>query len=246
MSVDWKHERICNHQIVEETATLEPDLRTIRFPRQISSDEIRLFVNCIVVPRDHPRWGFTIQDDELSVEPRKKRKIVINKASKATDDLISVTYFTRAQACPKCHGLLIHDDIEWDASGRPILVADARKLTQEVKKGVITVLGSNPFHTWIGTRIATLIGNKVISVQGLRASILDEVVKFIESYTSIQRKQIQAPQDVTPKELFLRLIEVRVEQLFEEDPTIFSVSIRFQDGTGEASQVDMQLVLPAA
>jgi len=244
MSVDWKHERTCNHQVVEERNALEPDQITIRFPRPLASSELTLRVNGIVVPEDHPRWGFSLQEDELSVEPNKKRKIVVNCPINAVDDLIAITYITKSQFCPKCHGLLIHDDIEWDSQGFPILVADARKLTQEVKKGVITILGSNPFHTWIGTRISDLIGNKVINVQGLRSALMDEVVQFLENYKNIQRKQIQAPQEVTPQELFLRLIDVRVEQLFAEDPTIFSVSIRFQDGTGAASEVELQLVLP--
>jgi len=244
MSVDWKVEKVCDHRIVAEPASLDDnDLRTIRFPRPISSNQVSLKVNGFDVPRDHPRWGFVILDDELSQPNRRKRKLVIREPSKALDDIIDVTYFTYVSFCPKCHALRVHDDLEW-LGGQPILVGDSFKLTQEVKKGVITVLGSNPFHTWIGTRIVERIGEKVINVRTIRGSIIDEISTFLDNYKSVQSKQIQSQQPVTPKEVFLKLVDLTAEPVDPLVPVVFNVVVRFQDATGEVNQTETQLVLP--
>jgi len=243
MSIDWRFEKVCDHRIVAEPAALDDDLKTIRFPRPIASKIVFLRVNGVDVPDGHPRWGFQIFDDELSVPNRRKRKLVINTPSKALDDIIDITYFTYVSFCPKCHALRLHDDFEWEG-GQPILVGDSIKLTQEVKKGVITILGSNPFHTWIGTRIVDRIGEKVVDVRAVKAAILDEITVFLENYKSVQSKQIQSQQAVTPREVFLRVIELKVEPTDPVVPIVFDVLLRFQDATGEVNQAETQLILP--
>jgi len=159
------------------------------------------------------------------------------------DDIIDLTYFTFVSFCPKCHALRVHDDFEWE-NGQPILVGDSVKLTQEVKKGVITILGSNPFHTWIGTRIVERIGEKVVNTRVVKGAIIDEISTFLDNYKSVQSKQIQSQQPVTPKEVFLRLVDLRAEPVDPLVPIVFDVVVRFQDATGEVNQVETQLVLP--
>jgi hypothetical protein len=244
MSYDWKIEKTCDHKIQAETLYWEPDLQTIRFDRPISSDTVQIYINDILRDPNDIDHGYVVMDDEYSVKPNKKRKLFFKTPSKAPDDVIECSYYTFLELCPKCHGIKAHNDLEWGIDGKPFFVAQGRKLTQEFKKGLITELNSNPFHSWIGTTIYTRIGSKVVDAKKLQMLLLDEISSFATKYKSVQQKQIAAGQEVELEEIFSNIAQLKVQPRDPNVPIIWDIFIRLIDGTGQVVQIKTTLQMP--
>ncbi|MDB4330348.1 hypothetical protein N9948_01360 [bacterium] len=242
MSLDIKIFSVCDHKINEEEVQVSSDLRTIPIPRVTSSSEIRLFINGFEVEQDSPRDGWSIQGDDLSFNYQKS-KIILNKKRKSTNDFFLISYSVLPDLCPKCISLRVHNDESYTNLGLISFVQNEEKLIQEVKKGLLTELSSNPFHTWIGTEIHKLIGTKVYNADTVRANLVQEVSVYLDKYLDVQTQQTQY-QSVTDREAFFQTLLIDAD-FDPEDPTIWTLTVIFQNRTGADMVFEKKLELPS-
>lgn len=242
MSKDLKLDKICDHKIIEEQVTIDPDLRTIRIPRPLASKNVILFVNNFLFDKESDTNGWLLEEDTSSAYTQKS-KIILNYKRKSTTDFYIISYFVRPEFCPKCRGLRILNDPSYNKLGKLNFVENEEKLLQEIKKGISTELESNPFHRWIGTEIHTLIGSKVFDVELLKSRITQEVTKYLEKYLEVQLQQARF-QDVTNRESFYNLIAVDVTSDYNMDISYWTVSIIFQNRTGADMLYEKKFKIP--
>ena len=242
MSRDLKLEKICDHIINYEQVQIDPDLRTIRIPRTLTTTKVTLWVNGFKIPSNHPQFGWNVEDDDLAIYTTKSR-LIFRKSRKAHSDFYHMTYSVQKEFCPKCRGLRIHNDHSYSSLGKVVMVENEEKLLQEVKKGITTVLGSNPFHAWIGTEITTLIGSKVFNVDFISNRISQEVVTYLEKYLEVQIQQSQY-QVISDREAFLRILSIDVEPQWEIDVSYWVITIIFRNRSGEDMVFEKKTEIP--
>jgi len=242
MSIDSKIENICDHQINEEQLEIDPDLKTLRIPRTLGSRDVLLRVNGFPIEPDNDLFGWSIQNDEISLFT-KRSKLVFKNKRKSIDDFYVVTYFSQPKFCPKCQGLRVLNDEGYTKLGKISTVKNEEKLLQEVKKGLATFLGSNPFHLWIGTQIHTMIGTKIFNVDLIRARIVEEVSKYLEKYIDVQLQQ-GGYQEVTAREAFGHIISIEVEPLDQIDSSYWILSVIFSNRTGSDLLYERKVEIP--
>jgi hypothetical protein len=243
MSKDLKIEKICDHQIILEQVEIEADLKTIKIPRPISSKSVDLWINGFKIESSNIKFGWNIEEDTSSIYT-KRNKIVLHKKRKSVDDFFQLTYYVKKEMCPKCLGLGVINDISYSKLGKVLTVENEEKLLQEVKKGLITYLGSNPFHTWIGTEIYQLIGSKAYNLEVIKARIIQEISQYLEKYLDIQIQQSQY-QDVTLREAFHSLLAVDVVVDPNIDITYWTVAVIFRNRTGDELLFEKTMPVPS-
>jgi len=242
MSIDLKIESICDHQINDEQLEIDSDLKTLRFPRTLGSKRVTLRVNGFLIEPNNAKFGWSLQNDETSLFT-KRSKLVFNYSRKSKDDYYMVTYLAQPKFCPKCHGLRVHNDISYTKLGKLCVVKNEEKLLQEVKKGLATILGSNPFHLWIGTQIHTLIGSKVYNLDLIRARIVEEISRYLEKYIDIQLQQ-SGYQEVTAREAFGHILSIEAEPQESVDVSYWIISVLFSNRTGADLLYERKIKIP--
>ena len=242
MSIDSKIESICDHLIHEEQLEIDSDLKTLRIPRTLASIKVTLYVNGYKIESDHEKFGWSIQNDENAIYT-KRSKLVFKHKRKSEDDFYTVSYSAVPEFCPKCQGLRIHNDEAYTTLGKIRTVRNEDKLLQEVKKGLATHLGSNPFHIWIGTQIHTLIGTKIYNVDLIRARIIEEISRYLEKYIDIQLQQGNY-QEVTSREAFGQILSIDVVPQEDIDISYWIISIIFNNRTGADMLYEKKIDIP--
>lgn len=244
MSTDLRIEQICTHLVVDEVSTLSSDLRTVTTLRPISNSQVELKINGFLVEDSgNVLNGFSLVRNANSVDPT-ARLLKFKKLRKATDEYYEVTYYTRSSECRRCMGLRVENDYRYTLDGQLETVEDEEKLMQEVKKIITTLITSNPFHTWYGTSIPSLIGSKLSNAGFIRTKVTNEINQALTRYSSIQKQQAQArPGSVTPGERFARLLQVSVEQ-DPTEPTAFNISLAFSNQKRETMTTSMAIKIP--
>jgi hypothetical protein len=172
-----------------------------------------------------------------------KSKIIFNKKRKSADDFYEITYFVEGKYCPKCLGLRVLNDESYSRLGLVNTVENEDKLLQEIKKGLTTYLGSNPFHTWIGTEIHKLIGGKTYNTGIIKSKIVQEVSAFIERYIDVQNQQSQF-QEITARETFYSLTSVNAGPENPDDPTYWIIEVTFSNATGDEMLYEKRVEIP--
>jgi len=242
MSIDSKIENICDHQINEEQLEIDDDLKTLRIPRTLGSTKVYLRVNGYAIEDNNKLFGWSIQNDEDTLYT-KRSKLVFKNKRKANDDFYVLTYLTQPSYCPKCQGLRLLNDEVYTKLGKVYTVKDEEKLLQEVKKGLATFLGSNPFHLWVGTQIHTLIGTKLYNVDLIKARVVEEVSKYLEKYIDVQLQQ-GGYQEVTAREAFGQIINIEIEPQDDYDPSYWILSVIFSNRTGSDLLYERKVEVP--
>lgn len=241
MSIDSKIETTCDHTVRFEEVLIKDDLKTIIIPRVIASpDNVRLYINDYEMISSDPKNGWNIQPIP-GVKPFKS-KIVLNTARRSQSDYYKVSYICMASYCPKCSGLRIINDESYNSLGLVATVENEPKLLQEVQKGITTVLGSNPFHVWLGTRINALVGAKIFNVEYLKAQLMSEISRYFEKYHDVQTQQGQY-QYVSDREAYDQLISIEITQ----DPvevSAWTIAIIFQNRTGNNMLFEQKVTIP--
>ena len=242
MSKDLKFERICDHRITEEQIIIESDQKTLKLARFVSSSDTKLFVNGFKIEKDDPLNGWTL---EIDSEPLyfKRSKIIFKNKRKAIDDFFQVTYSVETKYCPKCRGLKVINDLSFNVYGKNLIVENEDKLLQEIRKGLITQLGSNPFHEWVGTRIHELIGAKAYNVEVIRTRLVQEIVTFIGKYTNLQEQQ-SFYQEVTDREFFNTVLSINVTPQYASEATYWIVEIIFNNRDESSLLFEKRYALP--
>lgn len=243
MSIDLKIFSICDHRIYKELVQISLDYKTIKLPRILASKNIELYINDSKVSQDSTVNGYSLEIDEL-VGNFKRYKLVFKKPRKSVDDFYEVSYSVLSNLCPKCTGQKINNDISYNNLGLVNTVQNEEKLLQEVKKGLLTTIGSNPFHIWYGTNINKLIGSKIYNVDSLRAYLVQEVNVLLEKYLDIQIKQGQY-QVVTDRESYYQTLLVDLVP-DENEPTYWTLNVIFQNRTGADLAFEKRVEVPSA
>jgi len=242
MSRDLKIEKICDHQILEEQVQIQDDLKTILIPRTLASSNVTLYINDCLMKKDDPKNGWAIEED-LSSRFTKKSKIVLKYPRKSNNDYYYITYQVQPKYCPKCIGLSILNDVSYSKLGKPVMVENEEKLLQEVKKGLATELGSNPFHTWIGTKIYQMVGSKIYNVETIKGLIIQEITRYLEKYLDIQIQQSQY-QIVSDRESFLQTLSIEITPQYDIDVSYWTITIIFQNRTGADMLYEKEFKIP--
>lgn len=243
MSIDSKLFKICDHKIYEEEVQIDDDLKTIRIPRTITSQNLLLYINGFLIDKNNPVNAWFLENDERS-EFLGKQKIVFLNKRKSLEEIYQISYNVKPDLCPKCFGLKYHDDLSYSTLGKNNLVSNEEKLLQEVRKIINTELGSNPFHTWLGNQIYKLIGAKTANAEFVRATMIQEVNDCLDNYLQIQTQQARY-QDITERESFLQNLIIDAQQ-DEYDPSIWLLTIVFQNRTGNEMLYEKKLEIPGS
>jgi len=242
MSIDSKLENVCDHLIFEEQLEIDSDLKTLRIPRTLGSMDVTLRINGFVIEPDNELFGWSILDDETAIYT-KKSKIVLKHKRKAEDDFYTVNYAAVPKYCPKCQGLRILNDEAYTTLGKLRYIRYEDKLLQEIKKGLATHLGSNPFHTWIGTQIHTLIGTKIYNQDLIKSRIVEEVSRYLEKYIDVQLQQGNY-QDVDSREAFGQIISIEIEPQTDIDISYWVLAVIFSNRTGSDLLYEKKIDIP--
>jgi len=250
MTLELKLEHLCTHLVVDEVSTLEADLKTVKTLRPLanSNSQVELKINGFLIEDvTNPTYGFRLVRNASSVDPT-ARMIQFRRLRRATDEYYQVTYYTRASECRRCHGLRIEQDYRYNINGTLLTVRNEQKLVQDMRKIVLTAIGSNIFHTWYGTSIPALIGAKITNASLIRSKMESDIRVAIRRYSDTQTKQLRAllnvpGASVDPRERFGQLLKLEVQQDVSE-PTAYNIQIAFTNRSAELLTVDTTVALP--
>ena len=229
MSQDYKLARTCDHKIFWEIAELDTeDMKSLLVASPIISSNIQVRATGNLLS---PSEYMLVDNPSVSYAPR---KIYFRQRRKAVDDVYEVTYLTERTSCTKCVGLKVLDDIQYDNSGQIIMATDEYLLIQNVEKYVITNLGSNSFHNWVGTNLLQLTGQVVSDPDYLKTKITQEVSATLNKFKSMQSQQMGTQRPMSDGEI-LQLVESVNAQQDVSDPTIFRVDVSVRSRSNSPS-----------
>lgn len=240
MSFDLNLTTECNHEIFRELSVIDNDLRTVRMLKPLGAvATIKVYATDNLLPKS---MYDVITDEEADYAGT--RKIRFKNKWQSPSDYFEVSYFTIANFCPKCVGSSYLDDIQWDIRGRLATLRDERLLMQNVEKFVITQLNSNPFHTYIGTGLTGLIGQKVNNPDFLRSQILSEISTTMGKFQNLQSQHRMTGRAVTSGET-LRSVESVIVTQDEQDPTVWRVEVTVIAQSGRSVEFTQYLKIRA-
>jgi hypothetical protein len=238
MSQDFKIQNICDHKIIREEALLSFNRKDITVGLPIvSTNDISLYISGNLVPKEN----YTIQNLETAQDEYPRRVLRMRKRIKVAFPIVEVSYVTVAERCPKCLGVRVIDDYKLSHEGDIALVKDEAYLVQQVEKYIVTRLGSNKFHSWMGTTLQSLIGTKVTDIDLLRSRITDQVNSAISKLVDVQSQLIASGRKLTLGEIYGTTQSLVVQPT--DDPTMFEVILSFTARSGKTIEYSQFLEL---
>ena len=229
MSYDPKLQNTCDHRINWESYAINTDLRTIVLGHPVSavrSVSMRIS-NVLISPS-----LYTVATVKKPLSLQLTSSIVMQNKVKDWEPFIEVNYLTFANVCPKCTGIKTIDDVVYTMSGDFKMAQKEYLLLQEVEKAIVTDVTSNPFHSWYGTSLKSLIGTKITDLSFIKSKILDQVSSAISKLKNVQKSMVSSGRIVDPGELFGQVRSVTVDQT--DDPTIIQVTVVFTAQSGQS------------
>jgi hypothetical protein len=242
LSEDLKVLIECDHRVSDESLSLDiRDFQTVRFPYPIANSDIKVRVNGYLVsgssilngPFSYARLDANGQAqvnifvNEESIAPV-TQKLVFNRPLKS-DNLIEISYTSPLGYCRKCFGTGLSYDYQVLDDGTGFKkVTGLSKLQQDCLKAILTVRGSNIFHTWAGTSVESTIGEKFNPLV-----ILDLKQEIGSVLSNLKRAQIEQSdyQEVTDDELLDTVDSISVA-LADYDPTLLLIEIDITSASG--------------
>lgn len=228
MSYDLRINTTCNHRIYRELMTLAEDRRSLRFNRPLAASNTELYASDNLVPRT----DYEIIYDPESITVQQPRMIYLNKKWNMVEDYFEVNYVTLRNFCPKCVGRDIVDDIDYDIRGALRVVRNEELLLQNLEKFTVTEKESNPFHTFIGTFLVRLLGQKILDSSFIASRVTQEVTTTLDVLKSLQDQYTYTERPVTNGELLDQIQNIQV-RFDEEDPTILRAEITVTAKSGQ-------------
>lgn len=137
-------------------------------------------------------------------------------------DRISLDYYVNSTYCDKCSKYSDLLDYSIDKLGHYEKVIEENKLTQDLKKIIRTILGSDPVATWYGTEFEKIIGTKMFS-QITVTKITDQIVTALSKLKSVQIQQ-EEYQKVTGNEFLDTISKIDVKESLTI-PTLFTADV---------------------
>lgn len=183
----------------------------------------------------YPSWNFVRRSDPTIDNRFPRFDSPVNG-----NPVFKVTYSSPVERCRRCQGSSIENDYQIDPRGNYITIENEDLLNQASLKILLTLEGSNPFHTWYGTRLRTRIGQKAASA--LQALINEEVSRALET---LQQQQVSQSrfQTVTFRERLYRIDSVRTLPL-ANDPTTFIINVSVRNASQEPINLSVLFAVP--
>lgn len=236
MSLDFRIQTKCDHVINWEKATLQSDRRSIYVTYTIASvSSLRLRINNVEVPRTE----YTVATKRQKLTVESYFYILMKSKIKDFEPLIEVKYVTELTRCPKCRGVRILDDIKYTSQGDIQTIDKEFLLVQQVEKFIVTALGSNIFHNWMGTGIQNLVSSGIKDFEVIRQRVVEQVNSGIEKLKNVQRQLQSSNRKLDPGELFGQVVSIDVER--SDDPTIVLVTVAFTAQSGRTVEFSQYL-----
>jgi hypothetical protein len=232
----------CDHYLVRERlfvhaqdgrtlhSVADPSMR-LRGPINAKS-LTRLRVNGILVAKDHPVYGWDLYDDELSVPPEKKMKVVFTRPVRYQSLLIEVEYQSSAPYCLKCGGKGVLNDIQVTSMNSLRRVIMRRKLAQRGLKFLLT--SQCNFYPNLTCRLRDFVGAK-FGISLTEEDISMEAGSALDRLRSVQGYQAQV-QKLSPEETLRSIDGVEVNR-DPDDPTMVYVALNVSGYKGTSTEL---------
>lgn len=206
MSKDLSVKSICDHYIKKEKQVLDSDKRTIRFVRDLNSNQkLKIYVNYQEVESS----DYVVELDETSVYPLIRKKIILKHRVKDKKAIVQASYTTSVYNCVKCRSRKQHPDISFDYRKNLKWATDENKLLQSAEKIVMTTKNTNIFHPWYGSRFKSNLYSKIVDERLFVTGISTDVSRALKDLRELQEKQARI-QKVTNGEYLTRVGQVSV------------------------------------
>jgi len=222
MSFDLNLTTTCDHQVFRELQVLGSDRRIIRTDFPIASaNTVKVYATDNLISSS---FYDLVNDPNPSPASTGSKIISFKDKWKALTDYFEISYLTLKNYCTKCVGSGFLDDISYNVRGDLPVLRDEFLLMQNVEKFTITKITSNPFQSFIGTSLESLIGTKVTNPQFLITQITSEIVRALRKLQDLQSQYKQTGRPVTNGELLQSIDSVTVTQN-AVDPTEYDANV---------------------
>lgn len=232
----------CDHYMVRERMFVHPeDGRTLhslteptmrlRGPMNARS-LTRLRVDGQIIPKDHPVYGWMLEDDELSIPPEKKTKVVFLRPVRRQSHLIEVEYQSASPYCSKCGGNGIINDMQITPLNSLRRVVLRKKLAQRGLKFLLTSKCS--FYPNLTCRLRDFVGAK-FGLSLTEEDIAMEAGDALDKLREVQRYQAKV-QKLSPEESLRAIDGVEVTR-DAEDPTRVYVALNVSGYRGTSTEL---------
>lgn len=160
----------------------------------------------------------------------------------SSGDTVLVSYYVKdVTTCPRCGGTGYADDLmETEDGVFKVVLEDG--LAQAIEKLLSTRRGTNPYHSWYGSTLMDLVGEKVADTQYIKSRIEMAAREAIQTYMdAYQNIWATAP----GAELGDRIDTIdRVEaSQDEEEPSLFYLEVDYTTGSGNTISFEQSLRL---
>jgi len=230
MSYDLTLPTVCNHRITKELSYLAGDLRSLRVAQPMSSTlNVQVYASEDLVSPT----SYDIIKDPNNININAQKMISFKYNWKSPYDVFEVSYNTLNATCTKCSGLEVISDISFSAMGTVSMSRNEKLLLQNMEKFIITELKSNPFHSYIGTGLVNLLGERVQDMGYLRAKITQEIMSSLDKFKELQSKYASSGRAMTLGETLKSVDSVGVIR-DSNDPSILRVSVEATAASGQS------------
>jgi hypothetical protein len=173
-----------------------------------------------------PVAGISSEDGQITLYQIPKSSDVVEVSyyyqAEFEPDRISVDYFVESTYCDKCSKYSDLLDYSVNRLGQYEKVFDENKLSQDLKKIIRTIIGSDPVAAWYGTNFETIIGTKMFP-DITKTKITNEIVTVLSKLKSVQIQQ-EEYQKVTDNEFIDTVSEIDVQES-TTTPTLYTADI---------------------
>jgi hypothetical protein len=118
---------------------------------------------------------------------------------------------------------IANNDLNINNDGTLQTVFDNEKLTQDIVKSVLTPIGSNPFHRWIGSTINARIVGQVLDASHTEIEATRALQNTLTNLIALQNEQGKG-QYVSPGEQIASILRISVIRN-ANDPTQWEVTV---------------------
>jgi hypothetical protein len=150
------------------------------------------------------------------------------------DHVFEVSYTTVVEDCRKCNGFGYLNDLKVDSTGNFDTIENNEKLIQDSNVYVFTEKGSDPFYSFVGTVLTSVVGKPYIK-NFTDLEIVKTVREALESLQDLQGVQ-STVQDVTMQEKLLDIMSIKLTRK-SVDSTFFDLDILVRSELDEELQV---------
>lgn len=229
MSFDLNLTTVCNHRIYRELSLMDDDQHSLRMARPLASSNVSVYATGNLVPKAM----YNVIFDTQATDTFQTRLVYFKNKWKSPTDFFEITYVTYSGYCPKCTGLKTVNDVSYDVRGDLKELRDEKLLLQNVEKFVVTQIRSNPFHSFIGTSLVGLLGEKIADIDFLSSKITQEINTTLQKLMDMQGQYKLTGRVMTNGETLASIDNIEVYS-DENDPTILRADVTLTAKSGKS------------